>query len=61
MKIKCFIKLQTDKAILIETLELDRPTWIPLSVVETVHLKKDNPGETEIEIADWFWDKHFTD
>lgn len=59
MKFRCFIRRQTEKAYLVETLESDKPFWVPISVVNEVHYHAVTTEGIEIEVEDWWADKNF--
>ena len=50
-EIACYIKYETDNAILIEDETLDEPIWIPLSQVDEIHRAKD--GLATVVMTDW--------
>lgn len=50
-EIACYIKHETENAILIEDETLDEPIWIPLSQVDEIHRAKD--GLATVVMTDW--------
>ena len=50
-EIACYIKYETDNAILIEDETLDEPVWIPLSQIDEIHRAKD--GLATVVMTDW--------
>jgi hypothetical protein len=57
-KLSGSIKRETDKAILF-SVDNGPEIWIPRSVIPYMH--KDSTGHVELEVEQWWMDKHYND